>query len=419
MTENRLSKLSLAIGLSIATTSAMASPQTFMSSRSFAMAGTGVAIAHPAAAGASNPAMMAAEHHDWSDDFGLILPSVNARFADEEETIDQIDDIQDTIDRFQQLDKNSSEEEARQTAGELRQQLNNFDRDTVRIDAGIGIALAVPTDSVSIGFFTNGNLRATVRGELDQDDDQLLATLENADPATLAGADLDRDLQSRGSILASAVTEVGISLATSIDLQNDSQLQIGLSPKYVQLRTFQYTQSVSGFEDDNFDNDENETDKSGFNLDVGAAYAFGSRNQWNAGVSIKNLIPMELDSAANRPDEDERTLELNPMVTAGIAHKGDFHVITAEADLTKKEAFGYEDDTQWVAFGAEFDAFRYAQLRVGVRQNLASNDDNNGIEEDTQFTAGIGLSPFGARLDIGSLVSDADVGAAIELGAAF
>lgn len=419
MTENRLTKLSLAIGLSIATTSALASPQTFMSSRSFAMGGTGVAVAHPAAAGASNPAMMAAEQHDWSDDFGLILPSVNARFADEEETIDQIDDIQDTIDRFQELDKTSSQAEAQQTAGELRQQLNNFDRDTVRVDAGLGIALAVPTDSISIGFFTNANLRATVRGELDENDDQFLADLENATTTDLLLADLDRDLQSRGSILASAVTEVGISLATSIDLNNDSRLQLGVSPKYVQLRTFQYTDTVSGFEDDNFDSDENETDKSGFNLDVGAAYAFGSRSQWNAGVVVKNLIPMELDSAANRPTEEERTLELNPMVTAGVAHKGDFHVVTAEMDLTKKEAFGYEDDTQWLALGAEFDAFRYAQLRVGVRQNLASNDDNDGIEEDTQFTAGIGLSPFGARLDIGALVSDADLGAAIELGAAF
>lgn len=51
--------------------------------------------------------------------------------------------------------------------------------------------------------------------------------------------------------------------------------------------------------------------------------------------------------------------------------------------------------------------------------SLASNDDNGGIEEDTQFTAGIGLSLFGARLDLGALVSDAEVGAAFELGAAF
>ena len=419
MTPYRLTKLSLAIGLSIATTSAIASPQAFMSSRSFAMGGTGVAVAHPAAAGATNPAMMAADHHEWSNDFGLMLPSVNARFADEEETVDQIDDIQDTIDRFQELDKTSNPQDARQAAGDLRRQLNDFDRDTVRIDGGLGLALAVPTESFAVGFFTNGNVRATVRGEFDEDDEQFLADLETASTVDLIAADLDRDLESRGRILASAVAEVGLSIATSIELQDSSRLQLGVSPKYVQLRTFQYTETVSGFEDDEFDSDEYQTDKSGFNLDVGAAYAFGSRNQWNAGIAVKNLIPMELDSAASRPDEEKRTLELDPMVTAGIAHKGDFHVLTAEVDLTEKKAFGYEDDTQWVALGAEFDAFRYAQLRFGVRQNLASNDDNDGIEEDTQFTAGIGLSPFGARLDIGGLISDADLGAAIELGAAF
>ncbi|MEC7377297.1 MAG: conjugal transfer protein TraF, partial [Pseudomonadota bacterium] len=176
-----------------------------------------------------------------------------------------------------------------------------------------------------------------------------------------------------------------------------------------------------GFEDDDFDGEQYQTDKSGFNLDLGAAYAFGSEQQWNAGASVRNLIPMELDSAASRPllGEEVRTLELDPMVTVGLAHRGDYHVITAELDLTKKKAFGYEDDTQWLAVGAEFDAFRYAQLRIGARQNLASNDDNDGIEEKTQFTAGLGLNILGARVDLAGLVSDADVGAAIEVGAAF
>jgi hypothetical protein len=384
------------------------------------MGGTGVAIAHPAAAGASNPAMMASKHHDWSDDFGLILPSVNARFADEEETIDQIDDIQDLIDEFEGAQQ-FNQQEAQEIAGDLRERLNAFDRDTVRVDAGLGIALAVPTDSYSVGFFTSGNLQATVRGELDEDDEQLLRDIENG-TTPAATANLDTQLESRGRVLASAVTEVGIAVATSIDLSDGSRLQVGLSPKYVQLRTFQYTETVSGFEDNNFDDDENETNKSGLNLDVGAAYTFGEQNEWNAGVVVKNLIPMELDSNPSpdpRKNEQEHTLELKPMLTAGIAHTGNFHVVTAELDLTKKKGFGYADDTQWLAVGVELDAWRYAQIRFGARQNLASNDDNNGIAEETQFTAGIGLSLFGARLDLGALVSDADMGAALELGAAF
>ncbi|MBJ6136923.1 conjugal transfer protein TraF [Marinobacter litoralis] len=384
------------------------------------MGGTGIAVAAPSAAPSTNPAMMASQQHGWSDDFGLMLPSVNVRAADEEETVDQVDDIQDVIDEFQNLDRSSNPQEARNLAKDLRERLNNFDKDTVRVDAGLGLAFAIPTGSISVGFMTNANLRATVRGEFDEDDNAYLERLENATTAELLVADLDRDLKSRGRILASAVVEAGISVAKTIELNNGKSFQLGVTPKYVELRTFQYTETVSSFEDDEFDGDDYQTEKSGFNLDIGAAYAFGEQNEWNAGVVVKNLIPMELDSAQSRPALEEKyTLELNPMVTAGIAHKGAYHVVTAELDLTKKEAFGYEDDTQWLAVGAEFDAWRYAQLRAGVRHNLASNSDNDGIEESTQFTAGFGLNVLGARLDIGALYSSADVGAAIEFGAAF
>jgi hypothetical protein len=361
--------------------------------------------------------MMAAEQHGWADDFGLMLPSVNARAADEEEVIDQVDDIQDQIEQFEDL-KFSNQADAQAKARQLVDNLEAFDRDTMRANAGLGLGLAIPSNSLSFGFFANANLTATVRGELDENDLDLLNDIANGvrPPAT---TDLDTELNSRGRILASAVAEAGISIAHSFMLSNGNALQLGVSPKYVQLQTFQYTEEISDFEDDDFDSDEYETDKSGFNLDIGAAYAFGAENQWNAGVVVKNLIPMELDSAQNHPSEEKYTLELNPMVTAGIAHKSDYHVITAEVDLTKKEAFGYEDDTQWLALGAEFDAWRYAQLRAGVRHNLASNDDNDGIEEDTQFTAGLGLNIIGVRVDIGALYSSADVGAALELGTSF
>ncbi|MBC7183480.1 MAG: conjugal transfer protein TraF [Marinobacter sp.] len=418
MIRTRLSKLSVAIGLSVAASSAFASPQLFMSARSFAMGGTGVAVAHPSDAAATNPALMAGDHHDWADDFGLQLLSVNARVADEEETVDQVDDIQDTIDDFEQAINNLDQPEAQNQAGKLRDQLQAFDKDTARVNAGLGLSLAFPGKQLSVGVFTNGNLTATVRGEYDQDDDAILAAIENGNPAVPGVTDT---LESRGKILASAVTELGISFAREFELSGGHRFQAGVSPKYVNLQTFQYTETVSGFEDDEFDDDQYQTDKSGFNLDIGAAYVFGDEQQWNAGIAVKNLIPMELDSAASRPQlgEKVRTLELNPMATVGIAHSSEFHVVTAEVDLTKKEAFGFEDDTQWLALGAEFDAFRYAQLRVGVRHNLASNDDNAGIEEKTQFTAGLGLNILGARLDIGALYSDADVGAALELGTAF
>ncbi|WP_298449113.1 conjugal transfer protein TraF [uncultured Marinobacter sp.] len=419
MHQYRLSRLFIAVGLSVATSSALASPQSFMSSRSFAMGGAGVAIAHPASATSANPAMMAADQHDWADDFGLTLPSVNARAADEEETIDQVDDIQDSIDQLDNAINSANPADVQRHAGQLREQLAAFDKDTVRANLGLGLAVAVPGKKIAVGVFSNGNLTATVRGEYDERDDKILEDIEDGTVVIPPGQTVN--LNSRGKVLASAVVEAGLSFAHALKLNNGETLQLGFSPKYVKLQTFQYTETVSGFDDNDFDSDDSQTDKSGFNLDIGAAYAFGDEKQWNAGILVKNLIPMKLDSAASRRDlgEEVRTLKVGPMATVGIAHKSNYHIVTAELDLTKKEAFGFEDDTQWLALGAEFDAFRYAQLRAGVRYNLASNDDNDGIAEETQFTAGLGVNLLGVRLDLGALFSDADMGASLELGTAF
>lgn len=411
----KVSRLALAVALCASSTAALAAPQSFNTARSLGMGGTGVAIAHPATANMANPAMLASKHHDWSNDFGLIIPSVSARYADEEEVIDQIEDIQDSIDSYNDL-SGMSPTMAQAEARNLYDQLDALKGDTMRADAAAGLSLAIPGERLAVGVFTNASLRVTARGNIsDADLNRLQDAIDGTDLSSLDG-----DLESSGHALASAVIEAGVSLGRSFDLGLENPVQLGVSPKYVQLRTYQYTQLIDDFDEDDFDDGDYESTKSGFNLDLGAAYAFGEEQQWNAGVAVKNLIPMELDSEfSTAKGEEEHTLELNPMVTAGIAHTGEYHVVTAEAELTERKAFGHGDDTQWVAVGAEFDAFRFAQLRLGARQNIASNDDNSGIEEDTQFTAGVGLSPFGARLDIAGLVSDADVGGSIELGVAF
>jgi hypothetical protein len=413
----KFSRLTIAIAIAAASSTAFASPQSFKTSRSLAMGGAGVAIAHPASANISNPAMLASSHHDWSDDFGLILPSINAAYADEEEVVDRIDDIQSDIERYDDLiNSGGSVADIQNSASSLKRQLEDLDRDTMRADLGVGVSLAIPNDTISMGVFTTATLRATVRGNVAQSDlDQLQQVIDGA-----PGAELEDNLDSNGRVLASAIVEAGISFGRSFDLGLENPVQLGVSPKYVQLRTYQYTATVDGFDEDEFDQDDSESTKSGFNIDLGAAYAFGEDQQWNAGVAIKNLIPMELDSKFDPIlGEEKQTFELNPMVTAGIAHSAEYHVLTAEAELTERKAFGYGDDTQWVSLGAELDAWRYAQLRVGARYNIASNDDNDGIAEETQLTAGVGLSFYGVRIDVAGMVSDADLGGAIEFGAAF
>lgn len=439
----RFSGLLIAMSICLAAGTASASSQSSLAPRALAMGGTGVAVARPSAATSANPAMMAAGHPAWANDFELTVPFISARIADEAKTFDQVDDIQDVIDRFDGFiddltnANNPSEQKTaalNRIATDLEDRLVKFDRDSVRGTLGVGLAFAAPNETVSVGVFTNAGMTAAVRGELSGDDRKFL----NAVIATSSENGTLQDLidvieairvdekgkvifDSVGRVLASAVGEVGVSFARSLDLHDGSTLQVGVSPKYVQLRTLQYTESVSGFENDEFNSDQYQTRKSGFNMDIGAAYAFGDKNQWNAGMVIKNLIPMKLKSAATRPILGERvkTLKLNPMATIGIAHRTSNLMTTADIDLTKKQAFGFEDDTQWLAFGVEYDAWRYTQLRTGIRYNFASNDDNEGIAEKTQFTAGVGLNIASAHLDIGALISDAELGVALELGVVF
>lgn len=409
----RLSRLVLVTGLTATATAAVAGPQTFSTARSFAMGNTGVAVAQPASANTSNPAMMALRHHGGADDFGLMIPSVKARLADDAEVLNQVDDIQDTIDRVNQLARSNDIPGVQNAAATLRSQLADLNRDTMRADAGIGLSLAVPSSSLSVGVFADANLRATTRGNISQNDLDLLDNI--ATDSTEAGtvSDIDKRLTSDGTVIAAAVVEAGISIAHAFALQKDKTLSVGISPKYIQLRTFEYRQTVGDFDDNDFDADENQTEDNSFNLDLGAALSFGKHQRWTAGLAVRNVIPVDLDSVSGR------TFELEPKVTTGIARRAESYTVTAEVDLTKTPAFGYDDDTQWLALGAEYDIFRTVQLRGGIRQNLASNDGNEGVEESTQLTFGVGLTPFGTNLGISALVSDSEIGGAVQLGAVF
>ncbi|EJN3584123.1 conjugal transfer protein TraF, partial [Escherichia coli] len=65
---------------------------------------------------------------------------------------------------------------------------------------------------------------------------------------------------------------------------------------------------------------------------------------------------------------------------------------------------------QFAAIGAEFNAWKWVQLRAGYRQNLASNDGS-------AFTAGVGVSPFDVvHLDLAGLAgTDNNYGAIAQL----
>ena len=440
----RQSRLTLAVALVAATaTSVQAAPPAFQDVRALGMGGTGVAAARPSGAALFNPSLLAADHSGWNDGFAVTLPSINARVAENEEVADEIDQIQDTVEQLETsintaVNSNnpsfSDIEAAQNDAATLAEQLRSINQESMRVDAGVGTLFAIPSPKLAVGMHVNAQLRATVQGRIDDNDTGALQDFADLDPNTATRTDIENalapiydsntdqvdSLQSDGRVLASAVSEIGLSIARRFSIQGQD-VNIGVTPKMVQMRTFDYVQNVNDFDEDDFDASDFETEDTHLNVDIGASTQLGAENQWQLGASIRNLIPQTLKTVENNNSlvYGQEEMKLDPQVTVGVAHSSSWHTLTADLDLTKNEGIGPAGDRQFVSLGGEFNVYDWVNVRAGARQNLASDTGDDGIEEETQFTAGLALSPWALRVELGALVSSEEVGAAAELGMSF
>ena len=392
------------------------------------MGGTGVAAARPAGAGLFNPALLSAPQGKWEDDFALTLPSVNGRLADDQDVVDAIDDIQDVIDR---LDANITNQEslpqAQQDAALLADQLEALGGQTLRADLGAGLQIARPSRSLGIGLHSNGSLRASVQaGIADNDLAQLRllaeadnqTDLENARDQLLDNGQL-RNFDSDGRVIASAVWETGLSLARPFEF-GEREWVLGITPKWVHMRTFDFRQSVNDFDEDDFDAGEFETTGNGFSFDLGASTQLGENGQWRLAAVVRNVIPLsEKAVQPSDPAQPQRELEIDPQGTLGLSHSSSWHTLTLDVDVNEVEGFGPEADRQFVALGGEVNLLNWLNLRAGVRHNLADDTGPQGAEEETLYTAGFALSPWALRLEAAVIFSDDEIGGGLELGFSF
>ena len=120
------------------------------------------------------------------------------------------------------------------------------------------------------------------------------------------------------------------------------------------------------------------------------------QDNFQIGLAAKNIISQtitaEYDSSATSSNV---IYDLKPLVTLGFAYTSAYFIAAVDADLTEQTRFrGIDDNTQMVNFGAEFNAWRWAQLRAGYQIDLQRTLENT-------VTAGFGLSPFElAHLDV-------------------
>ncbi|SEF59656.1 conjugal transfer protein TraF [Vibrio hangzhouensis] len=348
--------------------------------RGAAMGNTGVASADYLTAGLYNPALAASFHE--SDDVGLLLPTLGGEGRDSDDSISTLNDLQSLIERYES--DGQTDPDILTEINRLLDQLEGNKPTTVT--ATLGFALAIPSHLVSTNLYARGYAEA------------IAAPIIVKDSYT----------SSLVQMQAFASAELGLAMGKSFTIANQD-VSFGITPKFQKLRTYALIASVADFDADNAE--DSMVEKSAFNFDLGAAWNY---NNWRMGLAVRDILAQEVD-VNNVSGQKIDTYKLNPMVTVGTAYNGEFITAAVDIELTKQERFAsLNDETQYLRFGIEGNAWDWAQLRAGYEVDMQDN-------ADSAITAGIGLSPFDVvSLDLaGSYAGSNQVGASANLAFTF
>ncbi len=358
---NIQTKSTLAVVMAMAFSSSAFASNLLMDARGAGMGNTGVSTADYLLAPYYNPALTAV--YRKNDSFGILLPSIGLRAEDKDESLKTIDDLQDSIEQFERAGVGAATQE---NVDQLNRYLDQLaDDKPLAVTAGIGIAVALPLDAVSLNFFTRGYAeviaKANVAAKSGNSANQVKTRYESSDV----------------DLTAFGYTEVGLAVGKQVVLGGQT-VALGVTPKVQQLRTYQDNASVKSFDLDDYD--KSEVKDNAFNLDMGAVWLI---DQYRVGIVAKDLFAKDIQTQ-NR----NNTYKLDTQIAVSGSYVSDFFIAAVDLDLTKQRRFnGDNDDTQFMRFGVEGNAWGWAQLRAGYEVDLQNSLDNS-------VSVGLGVSPW-------------------------
>lgn len=416
----------ISIALSLVLAHQANAANNWAEARNDAMGGTGVASARYGSGVLINPALLAKANPE--DDITVILPSVQAQITDPDNLRDEIDEINDRIDYYDDIVDSLGPEDLlnigtrfRQfqgAAGELADKLEYLDGKSARASAAAGVAVSIPNDVLSVAFVTKAYAHARVSSDVDPNDIAYLRNIQNNDlfaggeilDAVINGGDAITDnLRSSAFGRAAIVTDYGVAVAKKFDI-GGVPVSLGVTPKLQQTWLYNYSASIYNYDSSDLRNSRYRKDDTGFNVDAGIA-ADLSEN-WSVGLSGQNLMSRDLDTKEVNGFKD--TYQIRPLVTAGVSWQNDLVTLSADGDLTPTKHFKSEDDSQYVGVGGEIRPLSWLALRAGYRADVKDNDAD-------VVTAGVGFAPFEkVRVDLAGMVGEDETwGAGAQLSLTF
>lgn len=133
-------------------------------------------------------------------------------------------------------------------------------------------------------------------------------------------------------------------------------------------------------------------------------------DQYRVGIVAKDLFAKDIQTQ-NR----NNTYKLDTQIVVSGSYVSDFFIAAVDLALTKQRRFnGDNDDTQFMRFGVEGNAWGWAQLRAGYEVDLQNSLDNS-------VSVGLGVSPWDVvSLDLaGSYAGDNQFGLSANLAFTF
>ncbi|EGR1263979.1 type IX secretion system membrane protein PorP/SprF [Vibrio cholerae] len=358
---NIQTKSTLAVVMAIAFSSSALASNLLMDARGAGMGNTGVSTADYLLAPYYNPALTAV--YRKNDSFGILLPSIGLRAEDKDESLKTIDDLQDSIEQFERAVVGAATQE---NVDQLNRYLDQLaDDKPLAVTAGIGIAVALPLDAVSLNFFSRGYAEVIAKANVAEKS----GNSANEVKTRYESSDVD--------LTAFGYTEVGLAVGKQVVLGGQT-VALGVTPKVQQLRTYQDNASVKSFDLDDYD--KSEVKDNAFNLDMGAVWLI---DQYRVGIVAKDLFAKDIQTQ-NR----NNTYKLDTQIAVSGSYVSDFFIAAVDLDLTKQRRFnGDNDDTQFMRFGVEGNVWGWAQLRAGYEVDLQNSLDNS-------VSVGLGVSPW-------------------------
>jgi hypothetical protein len=405
--------------------SAHAQDETF-DPRSLAMGGAGVATADMSNAAFHNPAMLASSAP--SQHIALEFPIYAMRVIDPYDLQNDTGKLSINANNFTLAMNNFDASKTIANAHAASVALSEFNRSLVTINHKtmtgnglIGTMLALPNSYFAVSLYVDA--RADIAGQFNYapNDQITLNNLAknlaacNATPtgyaacmAAVAATPGGKITGLQSQLLVRGIFAKDLGIAAAHHFEDVLGLDVGVVPKITQFSSYDYTARAQS--NSKISLSHGKQDFSMVNFDFGVAKSFHvDTSDIKVGLAMKNLLPQHFTTVLHN------RIDISPQATLGASLVTNLTTTGIDLDVIPNKAMlvGLSKDSQYLRVGTEFDAWRWAQIRIGYRHDLKRNFPNLP-------SIGLGFSPFGLHFDFSlAAANKSEIAVSLQTGAHF